>query len=388
MSEKAKILFKILSLYLVTSALFLGYFFINDYEMKKEALISNEVKNLKEIKIGIYMKARMDGVSSIGAFTREKGVRACIFTQNGEKIYADENCSEARPKNVSIEGGKVAIFEAIQNMESNATDELSKAKILLFGKDIQGEILALQVKTSLNLILALAALLFVAFYLAKLALKPLYIKINTLNRFIKDSIHEINTPLSIIMMSIETADKSSLNPRNLKRMNNIELAAKNLSNIYDDLVHLTFSSGKSAKKEPIDLHELLLERLDYFAPFFAKRNLKITTHLSASSINANRYEMTKILDNLLSNAAKYTNLGGNVAINLASNAFSITNSGEGISKEQQSKIYERYTRFNSDQGGFGIGLSLVKQSCQNNDISIKCQSEPGKDTTFLLEWQI
>ena len=65
MSEKTQILFKILSLYLVSSVLFLGYFFINDYKNKKNALILNEVKMLKEIKMGIYMKARMNGLDSI-----------------------------------------------------------------------------------------------------------------------------------------------------------------------------------------------------------------------------------------------------------------------------------------------------------------------------------
>mgnify|MGYP003088586621 CR=1 FL=1 len=53
MSERSAVIAKILSLYLITNTLFLGYFFTNDYKMKKEALISNEVKNLKEIKMGI-----------------------------------------------------------------------------------------------------------------------------------------------------------------------------------------------------------------------------------------------------------------------------------------------------------------------------------------------
>ena len=60
MSEKTQILFKILSLYLVSTVLFLGYFFIHDYKNKKETLILNEVKSLKEIKMVIYMKARMN----------------------------------------------------------------------------------------------------------------------------------------------------------------------------------------------------------------------------------------------------------------------------------------------------------------------------------------
>lgn len=388
MSEKTQILFKILSLYLVSSVLFLGYFFINDYKNKKNALILNEIKMLKEIKMGIYMKARMNGLDSISSLTNEKGVHACIVLENGEKIYKDFECKNInKGKNVNLIDGKVAIFEKIQYMEDNATDELARADIFLVGKNINGEILSLQISTTLKAAFFLFALLFVALYLAKLSLRPLYEKIDTLNRFIKDSTHEINTPLSVISMSIETADLENLNERNLKRFNNISLAAKSLSAIYDALVHLSFNLNKPSKKELIDLNLLTTQRLSYFSPFFAKRGLKIDANLNSSFINANLEDMSKILDNLLSNAAKYAEPNTKVTIVLEPNFFSITNLGHGISKEQQLQIFDRYTRFNDDQGGFGIGLNLVKSCCIKNGIEVKCQSELGKETTFSLSWQ-
>ncbi|WP_462106586.1 sensor histidine kinase [Campylobacter concisus] len=388
MSEKTQILFKILSLYLVSSVLFLSYFFIHDYQNKKEALILNEVKSLKEIKMGIYMKARMSGLDSVSSLTNEKGVHACIVLENGEKIYKDFDCQKIdKSKNVNLISGKVAIFEKIQYMDDNTTDELSHADIFLVGKDINGEILSLQISTTLKALFFFFALLFVAFYLAKLSLRPLYEKIDTLNRFIKDSTHEINTPLSVISMSIETADLDNLNERNLKRFNNISLAAKSLSGIYDALVHLSFNINKPGKKELIDLNLLTSQRLDYFAPFFVKRRLKINASLKPSFINADLEDMSKILDNLLSNAAKYAAPNTEVGIILEPNFFSISNLGIGISKEQQTQIFDRYTRFNDDQGGFGIGLNLVKSCCIKNGIDVKCQSELGKETTFSLSWK-
>ena len=388
MSEKTQILFKILSLYLVSSVIFLGYFFIHDYKNKKEALILNEVKSLKEIKMGIYMKARMNGLDSISNLTKEKGVHACIVLKNGEKIYKDFDCQKIdKSKNVNLISGKVAIFEKIQYMEDNTTDELSHADIFLVGKDINGEILSLQISTTLKALFFFFTLLFVAFYLAKLSLRPLYEKIDTLNRFIKDSTHEINTPLSVISMSIETADLDNLNERNLKRFNNISLAAKSLNNIYDALVHLSFNLDKPGKKELIDLNLLTTQRLNYFSPFFAKRGLKIDTSLKPSFINADLEDVSKILDNLLSNASKYAAPNSKVRITLEPNFFSISNLGHGISKEQQLQIFDRYTRFNDDQGGFGIGLNLVKECCKKNDIVVKCQSELGKETTFSLSWK-
>ncbi|WP_103600118.1 sensor histidine kinase [Campylobacter concisus] len=388
MSEKTQILFKILSLYLVSTVLFLGYFFIHDYKNKKETLILNEVKSLKEIKMGIYMKARMNGLDSISSLTKEKGVHACIVLKNGEKIYKDFDCQKIdKSKNVNLIGGKVAIFEKIQYMDDNTTDELSHADIFLVGKDIKAEILSLQISTTLKALFFFFALLFVAFYLAKLSLRPLYEKIDTLNRFIKDSTHEINTPLSVISMSIETADLDNLNERNLKRFNNISLAAKSLNNIYDALVHLSFNLDKPGKKELIDLNLLTTQRLNYFSPFFAKRGLEIDTSLKPSLINADLGDVSKILDNLLSNASKYAAPNSKVRITLEPNFFSISNIGRGISKEDQMKIFDRYTRFNDDQGGFGIGLNLVKSCCIKNGIEVKCQSKLGKETTFSLFWK-
>ncbi|WP_170000768.1 HAMP domain-containing sensor histidine kinase [Campylobacter sp. RM16189] len=387
MSEKTKIISKILSLYLITSALFLSYFSINDYKMAKEALISNEVKNLKEIKMGIYMKASMNGINSAAALMQEKQVSACIVSKDGKIIYQDTECLKDTKKNVAfLKDGKVVIYEALQSMESNATGELSTADILLEGRDIRSDLNLLKLKNLGNLLLILTIIMVIAYYLAKLSLEPLHAKINALNRFIKDSTHEINTPLSIIMMSIETTDKSTLSSKNLKRLNNIELAARSLSNIYEDLTYLSFSKSDAIKKEQINLKNLFNERLEYFAPFFAKRSIIPQINLSEASINANLYEIRRMIDNLISNAIKYSNVGGFVSINLSKNEFAITNSGEGISKEQQKKIYDRYTHFNNDQGGFGIGLNLVKRVCESNDLSIICESEIGQNTTFKVSW--
>lgn len=395
MSERSLVIVKILSLYLITSAIFLGYFFTNDYNMKKEALVSNEVKNLKEIKMSIYMKARMDGIGAVKNFTAEKNVKACIVSKSGEILYSDEDCAkfDGGDKDKSKEGGaidsdgRVAIFEALQNMDENGADDLATAKIALSGKDIAGELNLLRIRTALNLFIILAILMIIAFYLSKTALAPLHAKITALNRFIKDSTHEINTPLSVILMSIETADKKSLSQRNLKRINNIETAAKTLSHIYEDLTYLSFGASRAAPKEELNFKEILSERLEFFAPFFAKRALDLRINLKDALINANTYELKRAVDNLLSNAVKYTNSGGYVTVSLSKDELKISNSGEGLSKEQQDKIFERYTRFNEGQGGFGIGLNLVKRACENNAIVVTCESEPGKETTFTLRWK-
>jgi len=373
----------------ITSALFLGYFFNNHYEMKKQSLLDPKIKDLKEIKMMMYMKASMDGLESLDNFEREKGVRACIISQDGKQIYGcDGELSALNPSNLQGEfvlDGKIAIYENLQNMEER--NAFSKAKIILLGSSVQGEILTLRIKTAAMMIALLGVILAVAFYLVRLGTKPLYDKIDTLNRFIKDSTHEINTPLSIISMSVETMRHAELGEYNAKRVANIDLAAKTLSRIYEDLVFLTFGMKKEGEISSIDLKSLVASRCEYFAPFIQKRRLSLKTDLADASMNANIYEISRLIDNLLSNAVKYADAGGYVDVRLRRGELAISNSGEGIDRKKGDEIFRRFARFNSSEGGFGIGLSIVRAICKKYKIDVGYESVPGEITTFRLTWR-
>lgn len=107
-------------------------------------------------------------------------------------------------------------------------------------------------------------------YFSKIALKPLEDKISTLNRFIKDSAHELNTPLSVILMSIEQLEYQNLG--NNAKFARIKLAVKSLSQVYSDLVCYNFPNTLETEKQEFDLRILLKERLEYFKIFFEQKN--------------------------------------------------------------------------------------------------------------------
>ena len=380
MSERSLVIVKILSLYLITSAIFLGYFFTNDYNMKKEALVSNEVKNLKEIKMGIYMKARMDGIGAVKNFTAEKNVKACIVSKSGEILYSDEDCAkfDGGDKDKSKEGGaidsdgRVAIFEALQNMDENGADDLATAKIALSGKDIAGELNLLRIRTALNLFIILAILMIIAFYLSKTALAPLHAKITALNRFIKDSTHEINTPLSVILMSIEMFETD---PK--KYLNNIKTASKTISTLYEDLTLVKLSGKDDVAATSFSLSELVRERIGYFGLNLEQKNINLSTQIAEVQLRSSYKKTRKIIDNLLSNAIKYCDENGSVSVNLTPATLAISNSGAGIAKENLPRIFDLYTRFDERNGGFGIGLHIVKTFCEELGFKISCKSGGG-----------
>lgn len=253
------------------------------------------------------------------------------------------------------------------------------------GENVSQDLLLIRLQVLLSALASFALIALVSHFLVKIALKPLESKITMLNSFIKDFTHEINTPLSVILLSIEQLEKQqNIDTTKFARM---KLAAKTLSQTYSDLIFLTFPDTISNEEERIVMKEAVRERLEYFRLFFERKQIALSVDLQGdSTILASKSKINKMLDNLISNAIKYNKKGGFVSVNLKGRALSIKDSGYGIDEKNLTKIFERYARFNSDQGGFGIGLSLVKSICKEYHIEISCHSKLGEGSEFVLKW--
>ncbi|WP_086229065.1 sensor histidine kinase [Campylobacter devanensis] len=207
----------------------------------------------------------------------------------------------------------------------------------------------------------------IAFVLVKLAYLPLLAQIKALNNFITDTTHEINTPLSVILMSSEMFDK---NPP--KYLENIKIAAKTLSGIYNDLA-LNLKNNPNVISK-FNIQTLLESRIKLFELSANSKGLKFEINSNSFELYSDIQKVGKILDNLISNAIKYSNKNSKIIINLDQNSFEIINFGATISKENIDKIYDKFSRFDTQNGGFGIGLSLVKRYCDELGLSIECES--------------
>ncbi|MBK1971009.1 HAMP domain-containing histidine kinase [Campylobacter sp. 2018MI35] len=392
-----KVIYQILFIYLTTTGIFLAFFFTLWYQKLYEELIILQGNNLKEIHrnivINIINSKFIPVEQSSKNIADSSKLKFAIFDKN--QIFFDNldfNLSKAKAKfkGRGIENGKV-FFEAkmnsnnyyLINKNNEIDNEENALKIIIQGNDINQELLWIRIKVLICAIFAFLLLAIIAYFLVKIALKPLDEKIKFLNRFIKDSTHEINTPLSVILMSIEQLQKQNIENKKFER---IKLAAKTLNQVYSDLVYYNFEHTLSKEKEELDLKKLICERLEYFKPFLEQKKITLISKLEKSFIFANKAQFVKLFDNLLSNAIKYNKKNGNINICLKENFLSINDSGIGIAKENLKNIFDRYARFNQDQGGFGIGLSLVKKICKENNISISCTSDENIGTTFTLKW--
>jgi len=198
------------------------------------------------------------------------------------------------------------------------------------------------------------------------------------DQFVKNAIHEINTPLSIILMNIDLYNlKFEKNPYLLK----IEAAVKVLDNIYEDLAYVVKKDRVVYEKSMIDFSKFLNERVEYFEDVAQGNKLHISTNIVADLfILFNETELQRICDNNLSNAIKYSYENQPLHVKLLEGdnevVFEIENSGETIKSPEQ--LFNRYYREDEARGGFGLGLNIVKEICDANAVAIEVHSDAFK----------
>jgi len=203
-----------------------------------------------------------------------------------------------------------------------------------------------------------------------------------LDNFIKDSMHEINTPLSIINVNIDLYNRKY--PEN-KYLSRIKAAAKALSIIYYDMDYLIKNEKSSLPNETIALKEYVQERIDYFTEVAAMKNITIVSKMPCdAAISFNPTRLQRIVDNNLSNAIKYSYDHTTIRIILEPSDAGCVLSfiDEGIGIEDTGRIFERYYREESGKGGFGIGLNIVKKIIDDAGILLEIESAPKKGSRF------
>jgi len=212
--------------------------------------------------------------------------------------------------------------------------------------------------------------------------KPFQEMNETLDNFIKDSMHEINTPLSIISVNIDLYHRKN-SPN--KYMNRMKAATKVLSNIYNDMDYLIKHDRLEFLKESIDIAEFLNERIEYFEEVAAMKNIGISSNIQENVILfMNPKQLQRLVDNNISNAIKYSNEEKSIEINFIANEefCSLSFKDYGVGIENVNKIFDRYYRENSNKGGFGIGLNIVKSIVDESNILLTIDSKLHQGSTF------
>lgn len=238
------------------------------------------------------------------------------------------------------------------------------------------------VKIILTILTLAIAIGCVGLYLSKLIISPIKIRMDKLNNFIKDSAHELNTPISALMMSVSSIKSSGTISK--KTLNHISISTKLISEIYNTLSFHAFHERDAVLDEEFDISILIQESVSFFDEIAISKNMHFTCKLESTIIKMDKSRAKKITNNLLSNAVKYGYKNSEISILLENRTLSVTNHGKGISSKNKDEIFQRYKRASTEAGGFGIGLNIVKNICDYYKIKIECHSTPKERTTFTL----
>jgi len=298
-------------------------------------------------------------------------MRLCSFDLKCEKfkfdfITADQDKLYQLHKNTQ---GVYALF-AIPNTSEYVM------KLLYPSEGYQNELDMIQERHTYRYLLLLVVLVIVSILFSWYALRPLRQALSLSDEFIKDILHDFNTPLSSLRLNSSLLKKEL--PENTK-VGRIEQAVETILNLQGNL--RSYIDDSPLQNETIDMKELLLKRSAFFAANHPKISFK--HHLDPLKVYANADALIRILDNLLSNAAKYNKKGGSVEITLSSadKLLIVKDTGRGI--KHPHKIFQRF--YKEHDRGLGIGLHIVKKLCDALHIPIDVHSQVDVGSTFTLE---
>ncbi|RUM70401.1 MAG: sensor histidine kinase [Sulfurovum sp.] len=269
-------------------------------------------------------------------------------------------------------------------VDKSTFGHLGVESIVLEQEGVESFVTDLQYKILFSLLFIYLLLAIIGYFLAKLFIKPIQLKRIQLDNFIKDSTHELNTPITALILSVNSPMVNS--PKNLER---IRLSASRVSAIHKDLTYLMLDSKKGNSKviEDLLLNDILKEELSYLTLLAEKKKIEMQVeYRDKIYFKIDKESFVRLIHNLISNAIKYNTIGGKIEIVLKEKTIMIKDTGIGIAKEHQKGIYERFYRATNQVGGFGLGLNIVYKVCKEYNIKIDFESTVDKGTTFWLRF--
>jgi two-component system OmpR family sensor kinase len=377
--NERKALVKFLFIYVTSSLVMLGsaaYFYYHDRLISIDRICDVSMQN-------IAMQVEKDFRNQTDTkyyFDDDRVMKVALYDKEKNIIKSKLSTKKINFKEINYMGRESAFY--IKEL----TDPIGNIHyIIIEDSEITTAMKELQIFIASVLFLATIFIAFIGYFLSRLLLKPVKDNFKILSRFMKDSAHELNTPVTALMMSANYL-KNSYDKEMVEHM---LISSKMISETYNSISYLAFNEIDLEEKEHLDLSEHIYHSIKYFKEIAASKNITINAELNTFMIYMDKNSLQKLINNLISNAIKYSHNNKKIDISLKENVFKIKDEGIGIAKEHQAKIFERYKRLSKKgYGGFGVGLDIVMRVCRANNIDISVESEVNRGTTFILIFPI
>jgi len=375
-----KSFYSFLGLYILSSFLFIsliGFWYYTAQAHALENEIHYKLEHLADKKSGEIIMAHMHGTPPKEVKV-PKDISLALIDTKGDVIEG-----ELVKKDMKLEPGYFTLNGYNILISDSPREHLNVTYVVVQSNTLNKQLRQLKENVLLVLGIVLAAVMFIAWILSKLFLRPVQQRVAQIERFINDITHELNTPITSLSMSTSQALKGGVCTP--KMLNNISISTKQLYDIYRSLTYLNFSDKKEIA-EPLDVKAVLEESIAYYRPLAEIKRIGFEVETEETPCVVSRSQLTLLFGNLISNAIKYSSPRSTITILLKERMLTVIDEGIGIETDKQKEIFEKFKRGTEYSGGFGVGLSIVKHICDEHHIEITLDSLPGKGTTFTLHF--
>jgi len=381
-SDERRALWQFITIYTLSSLLLITIIGLLYYFKEVDAKRHQSIKDLKNSTIAIkvdLMEAAMHQKPFILHPARYGRIHIGLFDQNH---ILRHSTLQYLPKNLQPGILKAPRYIQMTTKLDEPIEGLSY--IVTENTALPAQISGLKLLIALTVLFSGIFIAFIGYLLSRLLLKPVKERIARLDRFIKESAHEINTPVSALMMSVSSLRKKGIEEERL--LSHIAISSKQIADIYNSLSDIAFSDLRQ-KPDPVifNFQNVIRQECAFYREIAATRGITIESDLKSHFVKMAKEDAKRIVGNLLSNAIKYNRQNGEVKISLKENSLQISDNGIGIDPKDHKSIFTRYTRISKLSGGFGIGLHIVDALCRDYNIKIRLKSIPAEGTIFTLD---
>ena len=281
-------------------------------------------------------------------------------------------------------------------------DEGNATQTVYVGKDVTAMYNGMEKATYALAFLGAIALVIatiVGHILSGKAMIPLRQAYEKQRQFAADASHELRTPLAVVMASAELLqnDPSIKSPFLRQVIDDVRDEVKKMTKLVSDLLVVARSDNKALKLKPqkFNLSALIEQTARLMQPLAEQKKIDLQAeNLPKVEIQADEQKIRQLVLILVDNAVKYTPDGGRVSVRYESTEkgrvrFSVSDTGIGIAKEDQAKVFDRFYRVDKarsrEMGGNGLGLAIAQEIVHLHKGRIWIQSELGQGTTFFVE---
>lgn len=337
---------------------------------------------------------------------QQAGYYARFLTQSGELVATVGQ----QPDELPFVGGN-ELWQTLQDRQGHRYHHISLLLktashqpwgYLQVGRslyDLDADLATIRWVLGLGLPLTLVLITGASWWLAGLAMRPVYQSYRQVQQFTTDAAHELRTPLAATQATIEAAlEAEPLSPSDARStLQTLERQNHRLIQLVQDLLLLSRMDWQvlPLKQQSVKLNRLLADVVDEFEALAIAAHLTLQLEILAPDsvmVCGDEEQLYRLVANLVTNAIQYTPKEGQIILRLKSTLeqaiIQVQDNGIGIPEAAQAHIFDRFYRVNSDRsrhtGGAGLGLAIAAAIAQTHRGHLAVQSQPSAGSTFTV----